>query len=595
MVDRLARAVGLAILALACTAVRAQGYVYWTSTASSATVGRANLDGSGANARFITAGHPSFGLAVDGGRIYWTTGVGAVARANLDGTGVDQGFIRNVNPIGLAVDGAHLYWASLRDAVGRASLDGSTVEQNFIAGDSDLGTEDVEPFGVAVSGPYVYWINKSSGWIGRANADGTGVTVRFIRTGSPSSTALAADGTHIYWNDDETNTIARANLDGSRVDLRFITGAGDPIGVAVDGAHVYWSNNVGATIGRANLDGSGVNQRFITGVPGASLAVDGLGPTERPAPPRPPSPPAGKNGLKGLISLNFLGGRVKGYRVSLGGEVGSTGAGIDNLRISLTKGGGNRLLRSHEWTVALPRDAITIDRAKASIVVNDALGPGGADGVLAFAIRGRPKRTHFACRRQANALRGTLNGTIRINVGDQFFKTITVTRMRGTATGTQTAPRGCPPPPCPTQSWLRSYVPPTSGQGISIDANATRLNGRRRSSLVLGVFEPTAGTPFAQIYHSLAIGRSKPLFSATRTLNHANVSTPGGAISGGLRLTATASLKRRALPHCPHGIASRPATVASGAITGRFDSIGTIVFDTNLNSGFTVPPMLNRI
>jgi hypothetical protein len=42
------------------------------------------------------------------------------------------------------------------------------------------------------------------------------------------------------------------------------------------------------------------------------------------------------------------------------------------------------------------------------------------------------------------------------------------------------------------------------------------------------------------------------------------------------------------------GIASRPARVASGALTANYDSIGTWVFDTNLNSGDTVPPMLNR-
>ena len=70
-------------------------YVYWTNAGTS-TIGRANVDGSGADQRFITdtsspQGFPQ-GMAVDAGHIYWSNagaGTNAIARANLDGSGIN--------------------------------------------------------------------------------------------------------------------------------------------------------------------------------------------------------------------------------------------------------------------------------------------------------------------------------------------------------------------------------------------------------------------------------------------------------------------------------------------------------------------------
>jgi sugar lactone lactonase YvrE len=57
-----------------------------------APIGRANLDGTGANPNFITSATNPDGLAVDGSHIYWAnSGSTTIGRANLDGTGVDQG------------------------------------------------------------------------------------------------------------------------------------------------------------------------------------------------------------------------------------------------------------------------------------------------------------------------------------------------------------------------------------------------------------------------------------------------------------------------------------------------------------------------
>lgn len=92
-------------------AVDAQ-HVYWAQ-GNDGTIGRANLDGSGANESFITLPGDQYpcGLAVDAQHIYWTnkTGVGGVGRANINGTGVNPGLISgaiNSEPTcGLAVDG----------------------------------------------------------------------------------------------------------------------------------------------------------------------------------------------------------------------------------------------------------------------------------------------------------------------------------------------------------------------------------------------------------------------------------------------------------------------------------------------------------
>ena len=71
-----------------------------------APIGRANLDGTGANPNFITGATNPDGLAVDGSHIYWAnSGSTTIGRANLDGVGVNQGFIPGApSPTGVALD-----------------------------------------------------------------------------------------------------------------------------------------------------------------------------------------------------------------------------------------------------------------------------------------------------------------------------------------------------------------------------------------------------------------------------------------------------------------------------------------------------------
>jgi hypothetical protein len=307
------------VVAFSALAAQADAFVYWSNNAAS-TVGRANLDGTGANQNFITGATDSFGTAVDGQHIYWSSfddGQGtAIGRANLDGTGANQNFIAGANqPLGVAVDGQHIYWTNIGPgpgSIGRANLDGTGANQNFITGVNGPG-------GVAVDGQHIYW-STANGTIGRANVDGTGANQNFIAVAGHAF-GVAVDGQHIYWANDSADTIGRANLDGTGVNQNFIAGVGgsDLFGVAVDGQHVYWTNTGAGAIGRANLDGTGANQNFITGASAPTgVAVDPLR-----APTKLTATPVLLGGLSATLTQADTGAPVAGQTLTFtaGGTV----------------------------------------------------------------------------------------------------------------------------------------------------------------------------------------------------------------------------------------------------------------------------------
>lgn len=259
----------LAVLLLGLVvASPAEARIYWGNSGTG-TIGRAELDGTGANQGFITGAGSPGGMAVNYRHIYWVSSRddGTIGRANLDGTGANPNFITGAgNPLGLAVDGAHIYWANnvSGGSIGRANLDGSSANSSFVTGASF-------PTGVAVDGSHIYWANYSPRGIGRANLDGSAATASFIPVSTTSQLGgVTVNATHIFWADlgatvGSMAPIGRANLAGSGPNPNFITGATNPNGLAVDGSHIYWANSGSTTIGRANVDGTGVNQGFITG------------------------------------------------------------------------------------------------------------------------------------------------------------------------------------------------------------------------------------------------------------------------------------------------------------------------------------------
>jgi hypothetical protein len=100
----------VAVLALSCLAGQADAFIYWGNTGSGAqgsgAIGRANLDGTGANQSFITGATFPAGVAVDAQHVYWdNTFSHSIGRANLDGSAANQSFIGGANgPAGVAVD-----------------------------------------------------------------------------------------------------------------------------------------------------------------------------------------------------------------------------------------------------------------------------------------------------------------------------------------------------------------------------------------------------------------------------------------------------------------------------------------------------------
>ena len=225
-------------------------HIYWATPAGS--IGRANLDGTGVNDKFVTGLKSTCGVAVAGSHIYWTNNQDdTIGRANLDGTGVNQTLITGTGgACGLASDGSYLYWTtrngSETGSIGRANLDGTGVNQSFIG-------EVMPPslVGVAISGGDIYW-GSVVPYVGRASLDVKLANGYFITLSAPPS-GIAVGGGHVYWGNGQGTTIGRADLNGSGVNV-FPT----------DGTYLYWT--AAGKIGRANLDGTGVNQSFIAGI-----------------------------------------------------------------------------------------------------------------------------------------------------------------------------------------------------------------------------------------------------------------------------------------------------------------------------------------
>jgi virginiamycin B lyase len=161
--------------------------------------------------------------------LFWADSASAIGRADLNGTGANQSFISTGGtlPYMVAASPGYLYWTNLLNGtIGRAAINGTGVSERFITGAS-------RPVGVAVSSRYIYWSDNETGTIGRANLDGTGVNQRFI-TGAIGPTDLAAGSGYIYWTNPSTGTIGRADIDGTAADQRFITvQPGRPFGVTL--------------------------------------------------------------------------------------------------------------------------------------------------------------------------------------------------------------------------------------------------------------------------------------------------------------------------------------------------------------------------
>jgi hypothetical protein len=253
-------------------------FIYWGNEGQT-TIGRAKINGTGANNAFISGLTGVHAVAVDSKFIYWTQGMGptsSIGRANLDGSGANQNFIPNsagvafsllVAQPGIAVTSSGIYWEnSSTGTIGRANIDGSGPNPSLI----NFGTS--MPCGIAADQNFVYWLDIGAGnRIGRAAADGSSPDQNFVTglsTVAPGC-GLAVDPNFLYWGNG-AKAVGRVPVGGGSPTNVFVPSAvgsaNDVCGVAVNSQFVFWGNS-GATdfIGRANLNGGSPNPGLIAG------------------------------------------------------------------------------------------------------------------------------------------------------------------------------------------------------------------------------------------------------------------------------------------------------------------------------------------
>ena len=196
---------------------------------------------------FITGVCLPRGLAVDDSHIYWaeswSTNCGTIGRANLDGTGVDNRFLTIPGysvPSGawaVAVAGSYIYLVGDQTyplgggrTISRADLDGANA--------TPLATVE-DPIGIAVDSSYLYWTDGSGGSVWRAPLQNTTPQAwQRIVSGAVGPSGLGVEGWYLHWANSGSGSIGRSGTDGSAPTESFITGGNDPRGVAVDSAEL---------------------------------------------------------------------------------------------------------------------------------------------------------------------------------------------------------------------------------------------------------------------------------------------------------------------------------------------------------------------
>jgi len=258
----------LAAMALLIAPPHAHGnFGYWAND-NQTSIGRAKINGTGANNNFITGVDGVHGVAIDSKFIYWTTlsnGTSSIGRANLDGSGVNNQFIKaNVTaPTSVAVSSSAIYWTNEvgmgAPSIGRANLDGSNPNPNFIGA-------PVGACGLAADSNFLYFFGDAT-HIGRAGLDGTGVNRTFVAI-PDHFCGVAVDPAFLYWSRGSVGAVGRVPVGGGTTQGSFVstgTTSGGPCGVAVNSQYLFWGNQDAKTVGRSNITGSSPNPTLIAG------------------------------------------------------------------------------------------------------------------------------------------------------------------------------------------------------------------------------------------------------------------------------------------------------------------------------------------
>ena len=159
---------------------------YWTNARG--RIQRANLDGSGIQNVVQDLSGPT-DIVVSNGFIYWTEGGNSVRRVNISGQKITQDIAANLGSVGgLAVGGGKVYWTEKTGAssgtINSANADGTgaTVLTSVLA----------TPMGISVDtvGSKLYWTN-ARGRVQRANLNGSGIQNVVEGLGSPGKIVIS--------------------------------------------------------------------------------------------------------------------------------------------------------------------------------------------------------------------------------------------------------------------------------------------------------------------------------------------------------------------------------------------------------------------
>ena len=160
--------------------------LYWTNARG--RIQRANLDGSGIQNVVQNLSGPT-DIVVSNGFIYWTEGRNSVRRVNMSGQKIVQDIAANLGTVGgLAVGGGKVYWTEMTAAGGgtinsaNADGTGATVLTSVLA----------TPMGIAVDtvGSKLYWTN-ARGRVQRANLNGSGIQNVVDGLGGPGEIVIS--------------------------------------------------------------------------------------------------------------------------------------------------------------------------------------------------------------------------------------------------------------------------------------------------------------------------------------------------------------------------------------------------------------------
>ena len=161
--------------------------LYWTNARG--RIQRANLDGSGIQNVVQNLSGPT-DIVVSNGFIYWTEGRNSVRRVNMSGQKIVQDIAANLGTVGgLAVGGGKVYWTEMT-AAGGGTINSANADGN--PGATVLTSVLATPMGIAVDtvGSKLYWTN-ARGRVQRANLNGSGIQNVVDGLGGPGEIVIS--------------------------------------------------------------------------------------------------------------------------------------------------------------------------------------------------------------------------------------------------------------------------------------------------------------------------------------------------------------------------------------------------------------------